>query len=170
MHLLNIKVNTRLLYNWNYRECCNNQPGSLVLWSLAKLDLTINNQLTLQIESKLVSLLGQTTVFVGSIFSILILTSNLDTVYPGSPKNTFRLKKFQDLVPQIAPWSFSKIFEKNVALSSTGPKTLKYHRIFKCHTISESYWIALWDRVMKSGVTWSTNEKGAFEDWKLKPP
>ena len=114
--------------------------------------------------------LGQTTVFVGSIFSILILTSNLDTVYPGSPKNTFRLKKFQDLVPQIAPWSFSKIFDKNVALSSTGPKTLKYHRIFKCHTISESYWIALWDRVMKSGVTWSTNEKGAFEDWKLKPP
>ena len=47
--------------------------------------------------------MGQTLVFVGSIFSILILTSNLDTVYPGSPKNTFRLKKFQDLVPQIAP-------------------------------------------------------------------
>ena len=121
-------------------------------------------------NEQIISFMGQTTVFVGSIFSILILTSNLDTVYPGSPKNTFHSKKFQDLVPQIAPWSFSKIFDQNVALSSTGPRTLKYHRIFKCHTISESYLIALWDRIMKSGVTWSTNEKGAFEDWKLKPP
>ena len=108
---------------------------------------------------------GKTFISDGAIFSISFLTSKMDSVYPGSPKNTFFSKKFWDLVPQIAPWSFGQFFDKNTTPQSSGCKTLNFHRIFKCHTILESWDQALNGAEVHLTENSMTNEKSAPENW-----
>ena len=112
--------------------------------------------------------MGQKTINVTSIFSILILTSKTNSSYPGSPKNTFFPKKFGVLVPQKAPWSLSQIFDKNTTPQSLGHKTLNFHRNIKCHTISESWDQALFGIEVTLNENSTTNEKSAPENFQKK--
>ena len=47
------------------------------------------------IAKSIITFRGQKTISVTSIFSILILTSKTNSVYPGSPKNTFFQKNLE---------------------------------------------------------------------------
>ena len=70
---------------------------------------------------------------------ILVLTSKTWNNYKGAPLHAFCCTKKGFKVPQIAPWSFVKIWTKNITPHVLVHCVAIFQRICKCHTISESW-------------------------------
>ena len=94
-------------------------------------------------------------------FQILVLTPKTWNNYKGAPLHAFCCTKKGFKVPQIAPWSFVKIWTKNITPQVFVHCAAIFQRICKCHTILES-----WDQAL-SGIeahlieNSRTNEKSA---------
>ena len=89
---------------------------------------------------------------------ILVLTSKTWNNYKGAPLHAFCCTKKGFKVPQIAPWSFVKIWTKNITPHVLVHCAAIFQRICKCHTISES-----WDQAL-SGIEAHLSEKSATNE------
>ena len=114
--------------------------------------------------------LGQKMLSVNGGSQILVLTSKTWNNYKGAPLHAFCCTKKGFKVPQIAPWSFVKIWTKNITPHVLVHCAAIFQQICKCHTISES-----WDQAL-SGIkahlseNSATNEKSAPEKSNLNIP
>ena len=114
--------------------------------------------------------MGRNMVSVNGGSQILVLTSKTWKDHKGAPLYAFGCTKKGFLVPQIALWSFVKIWTKNITTQVFVHCAAIFQQICKCHTILES-----WDQALSGIETHlseksATNEKSAPEKWNLNMP